>query len=43
MTQEEDGRIRRLYTMDNLPVPWRTDSDLGVSTAHIWAWNWNIK
>ena len=31
MTQTEDNRIRRLYTMDNLPVSWHTDSDLGAS------------
>ena len=35
MTQEEDDRIRRLYAMDNLPVSWRTDSDLGASPVHI--------
>ena len=31
MTQTEDNRIRRLYTMDNPPVSWHTDSDLGAS------------
>ena len=33
MTQGEDDRIRRLYTMDNLPVSWCVDSDLGAGTV----------
>ena len=35
MTQTENNQIRRLYTMNNLPVSCRTDSDWGAGTVDI--------
>ena len=35
MTQTQNNRIQRLYTMDSLPVSWLIDSDLDAGTAYI--------